>query len=369
MLYIDGSYKSGGGQILRTALALSTLVHKSFSINKIRSGRPKPGFKPQHLNCIKALKMFTNCDAVGAEIGSTKLDFMPGKICVKNLNIDIKTAGSITLLLQSILLPLMFGDKKIKLNIKGGTDVPWSMPIDYYCNIFVPIIRRFVNKFEIKTLKRGYYPKGGGEIELIIDPKYKLKDFSTFEKFHKYLLEQNQLIQLTEQHHLIKINGVVNATKTLMQANVGERIKKSAEVELKRFGVPINIRVEYCDSFSDGCGIVLLATFSKDKNEISSIEPIILGVDVLGKRGKKSEDVGKEAAQKLIKEIESGAAVDKNMCDNLLPFVALFGGSMKTSEITNHTLTNIYTIEEFLGKVFDVDEENKIISIKNQSHL
>ncbi len=364
MLNIDGSYKSGGGQILRTALALSTLIHKPFSIDKIRSGRPKPGFKPQHLTCIKALKMFTNCDAVGAEILSTKLDFIPGKITTKNLNIDIGTAGSITLLLQSILLPLLFSEKKLKIKVKGGTDVSWSPPIDYFANVILPQLKPYTNKLELKILRRGYYPKGGGLVELIIDPKYKLSEYSTFNKFHQYIKQQDQQINLTQQYDLIKINGIVNATKPLMKANIGERIKRSAKMELGRLNVPINISVEYCDSLSDGCGITLYATFSKNKNEIDQNNPIILGSDTLGKRGKKSEQVGKEAAQKLIKEIQSKAAVDKNMADNILPYLALFGGKLKTSELTNHTLTNIYVIEQFLGKVFDVDKENKIMSVK-----
>ncbi len=367
MLHIDGSYKSGGGQILRTALALSTLIHTPFSIDKIRSARPNPGFKPQHLTCIKALKMFTNCDAVGAEIQSTKLDFMPGKITTKNLDIDIRTAGSITLLLQSILLPLMFSDKKIKLKIKGGTDVPWSPPIDYFNNIILPQLKPYTNNLQLKISKRGYYPKGNGQVELIIDPKYKLSEHTTFEKFHQFLKQQNKPIELTEQYNLIKINGVVNATKSLMKANVAERIKQSAEIQLKRLNTPINIRIEYCDSLSDGCGITLWATFSKDKDEINQNKPIILGSDCLGKIGKKSEDVGREAAQKLIKEIESKAAVDKNMADNILPYLALFGGSIKTSKLTNHTLTNIYIIEQFLGKIFNVDEENNVITTKNEN--
>tara|TARA_Y100000034_G_scaffold40026_2_gene49314 strand:- start:8214 stop:9317 length:1104 start_codon:yes stop_codon:yes gene_type:complete len=367
MLHIDGSYKSGGGQILRTALALSTLTHTAFSIDKIRSGKPKPGLKPQHLTCIKALKMFTNCHTENAEIESEKLEFTPGKITTKSLKIDIRTAGSITLLLQSLLPTLLFCEKKIKLTIKGGTDVSWSTPIDNFNNVILLQLRPYTNSLDLKILKRGYYPRGGGEVELIIDPKYKLSEHSTFEKFHQYLKEQNKPIQLTEQPHLIKINGIVNATKSLMKANVGERIKKSAQVELKSLGVPINIRVEYCDSLSDGCGITLWATFSKDKNEIT--EPIILGADSLGKKGKKSEDVGTEAAQKLIKEIKSGAVVDKNTTDNLLPYLALFQGQIKTSQLTNHTLTNIYIIEQFLGKTFNIDEQTNIITTKNHQHL
>ena len=310
--------------------------------------------------------MFTNCNTENAEIQSEKLEFIPGKITTKNLDIDIGTAGSITLLLQSILLPLMFCDKKIRLKVKGGTDVAWSPPIDYLNNVILPQLRPYTNKLQLKILNRGYYPKGNGKVELIIDPKFQLKEFTTFEKFHQHLKQQNQPIQLIEQYNLIKINGIVNATKTLMKANVAERIKKSAQIELKNSeatkNTPINISVEYCDSLSDGCGITLWATFSKDKDEIDQNQPIRLGADSLGRRGR-------EAAQKLIKEIESGAAVDKNMADNILPILVLVGGQIKTSELTNHTLTNIYIIEQFLGKIFYIDEFNNIITTKNHQHL
>src|SRR3989339_1721617 len=126
MIELDGSYGSGGGQIVRTALALSTITQKAFEVSDIRKGRSKPGLKNQHLFCIKALEELCNAKTEGAELGSTHLKYQPEKIKPQTLSIDIGTAGSITLLLQSLLIPAVFTNSKIRLKVSGGTDVIWS---------------------------------------------------------------------------------------------------------------------------------------------------------------------------------------------------------------------------------------------------
>ena len=145
LIRLDGSYLEGGGQIVRTALALSMLTQQPFSIDKIRVGRPTPGLKAQHLNCIQALLQLTNgkANAVGAELGSTKLDFFPAKIVKSKLEIDIGTAGSTTLLLQSLLPVLVLGKKNITLTITGGTDTKWSPTFDYLKEVILPPLSAF----------------------------------------------------------------------------------------------------------------------------------------------------------------------------------------------------------------------------------
>ena len=124
----------------------------------------------------------------------------------------------------------------------------------------------------------------------------------------------------------------------------------------------MSIQEEYSEALSTGSGITLWAIFSLDKDEIDDKNPIRLGADSLGERGKKAEDVGKEAAFSLINEIESKAPADRHLTDQILPFIALFGGRIKASKITNHAKTNIYAIEQFLGKCFEIDEKNNILS-------
>src|SRR3989344_1907039 len=206
MIKIDGSYLEGGGQIVRTALALSSITQKAFEIYDIRKGRPTPGLKNQHLYCVKALEELCGAVAEGDELGSTELKYYPKKIVAKNLDIDIETAGSITLLLQSLLLPSMFASKPITISVTGGTDVKWSMPFDYFNSILLPQLQRFA-KVEAKLLKRGYYPKGSGKVEIKISPKFKLNDFSVFEEFHNHLKQNAKPYNLIEQHNLIQIKG------------------------------------------------------------------------------------------------------------------------------------------------------------------
>ena len=152
--------------------------------------------------------------------------------------------------------------------------------------------------------------------------------------------------------------SVSNASADLMDAQVAERQAKAAELTLRELDCPINIRTEYQNTFSTGSGIALWAIFSKDEDEIDVENPVLIGSDVLGERGKKAEIVGEEAAKRLIDEIESGAAVDSHLADNLIPFLALFSGEIRTSRITEHVKSNIYACEQFLGKIFKIEENN-----------
>jgi len=359
---ISGSFLEAGGQIIRTALALSTITQKPFEVTDIRKGRPTPGLKNQHLHCIKSLEKLCNAKTENASLASTYIKYEPGKIESKNLKIDIGTAGSITLLLQSLLIPSIFADKPLKITIIGGTDTKFAQPFDYLKEVFLPQLKKFAD-IDAKLVRRGYYPKGNGRIELRIKQKYHLNDFSNFEEFHKDLKENPQKYNLTEQHHLIQIKGISHASFDLQKAYVAERQAKAAKFTLKnKYNCPVNIETSYSETLSTGSGITLWAIFSEDKDEININNPIRLGADSLGERGKKAETVGQEAANNLIKEIETKAPVDKYLADQLLPFMALAGKSkIKASKITNHCKTNIYVIEQFLGKTFEVDEKENII--------
>ncbi|MDP3765471.1 MAG: RNA 3'-terminal phosphate cyclase [Nanoarchaeota archaeon] len=364
MIIINGAYLEGGGQTVRTALALSTITKKPFEIYDIRKGRKDSGLKNQHLYCVKSLQELCNAEAEGAELGSLWLKYYPKKLIAKNLNIDIETAGSITLLLQALLLPSMFVSKPTKITITGGTDTKWSQPFDYFNNILLPQLQRFA-KIEAKLLKRGYYPKGNGKVEIKINPKYKLNDFSNFEEFHQNLRQNLQKYNLIEQYNLIQIKGISHASIGLQQAKVAERQSESAQQLLKqKYNVPIQILTEYQDALSTGSGVTLWAIFSKNKDDIDENNPIRLGADALGEQGKRAEIVGQDAARNLIKEIESKAPIDRHLADQILPFMALIGNSaIKVSEITNHCRTNLYTIQQFLGDIFKIYEEDRIISL------
>jgi len=339
MIELDGTLGEGGGQIVRTALALSQITQQPFHVTNIRAGRDKPGLKMQHLNCITALQKLTDCEAIGAELGSTEITFVPKPLKGRNLSVDIETAGSITLFLQAVLLPCMISGKQMKIEVIGGTDVAWSMPVDYFSEVLVPQLKRWAD-ISVKVEKRGYYPKGGGRVVIRVKPK-----------------EEKKGIELIEQCNLIHIKGISHASKDLEGVRVAERQAVAAQQLLAGLNCPIAIRQEYSDSLSTGSGITLWAVFSKKKDDIEVSEPIIIGADELGEKGTPAEAVGKSAAKKLTEAIESKAPVDAHLADNLIPFMALFAPSaVKAQAITKHTTTNIYVVEKFLPVKFEIKE-------------
>lgn len=354
MIELDGTLGEGGGQIVRTALALSALTQQPFRVTNIRRGRKDAGLKMQHLHAVKALQKLTDAQASGAELGSTELTFIPKPLKAKSLSVDIETAGSITLFLQAVLLPCCFADKQMKIEVKGGTDVAWAMPIDYFREVVVPQLRRFAD-INVTTEKRGYYPAGNGTVTVRIKPRVLRNNFATLDEFLAAVKKESTTLNLTEQGHLIHIKGISHASKSLEETRVAERQAHSAQQALAaQYKCPVGIRSEYAETPSPGSGITLWAVFSKKKDDIDVADPHILGADMLGEKGLPAEQVGKEAAQKLIAAIASGAAADAHLADNLIPWMALVPSAIQAEKITLHTQTNIDVVKKFLPVTFSV---------------
>jgi RNA 3'-phosphate cyclase len=352
MIELDGSYGEGGGQIVRTALALSMLTQQPFHIKDIRKGRNDSGLKSQHLHSIKALQKLSDCRSEGAELGSTQLTFHPTPIKPSNITINIGTAGSITLVLQAILLPIIFAKKPITLTIKGGTDVKWATTIDHFRSVLLPQLQKFA-KIEVKTHKRGYYPKGNGEVEVSITPKLSF-DHEHTDTSIKKLKAHIKPYESTTQERITKINGIAHSSLDLEKNHVAERIAQGASQLLSRHFETVSIKKEYSETESTGCGITI---WTHSDNQNASI-----GADMLGEKQIRAEEVGKIAAEALIKEIDAKAAVDSHTMDSLMPFLALAGGTIRSSAITPHTETNIYAVEAFLGKRFSLNKASNTIT-------
>jgi RNA 3'-phosphate cyclase len=352
MIELDGSHGEGGGALIRVALALSTLTEQEFKVTNIRANRPEPGLKAQHLEAINALKQICDAETNEIKVGTTELHFKPGKIKRGVYEIDIGTAGSISLVLQALIIPCMFAPGKVTLKLKGGTCGKWQASVYYLQNILLPHLHKFVDRIELKILRPGYYPKGGGEVHLEITPRFNIHKFKYVEDFLKELKVAR--IKLSEQGKLEQIRGVVNLSTELEEKEVGERVKKTAEITLKKFNVPINIRAEYAKSLSTGGEVVIWALFSKD-GKIDPDNPLILGSDALLEKNKSSEEVGKEAANKLMKDIEQKNIIDTYLLDQLIPFISLLPGSeIQTSEISEHAHTNMHVCKQFLPILFKI---------------
>ncbi len=329
MIEIDGSHGEGGGQIIRTALALSAATGKPFRATNIRHGRQKPGLKAQHVAAIKALQKLCNATAIDATIGSETLEFYPKQIKSCTINGEVGTAGSTMLVLQSLLLPAMLVPR-VKIKLKGGTDVPFAPQTAYINHVILPQLRKFAD-IELKLLRRGYMT-AQGEIEITIKQKDPLP------------------IELVEKGELQSIRGISHASLDLQSRTVAERQASGTKHTL-----PIQPRIETTYSQSEtGSGITLFASFAT-KGEVSHLNPVILGASMLGKKSLPAEDVGKQAAEALVQEISSPGCTDKYAADQLLPFLAWFGGSYTATELTPHFHANKYAIEQFLPNTIGIE--------------
>ena len=321
MIRIDGSYGEGGGQILRTAIALSCVTGKAVEVYNIRANRPKPGLAMQHLKGIEAAKLISEAEVEGLKLGSTRIVFKPKRLRGGNFKIDIGTAGSVTLILQTILLPLLASERDSMVEIKGGTDVKWSPPVDYVSNVTFKALRELGAEVDLELMARGYYPKGGGKVKVIIAPS-KLKG-RVFE------------------NSCDSIEGVSHCQN--LPRNVAERQAKSAKKLLELEGYEVEIDVEVRKGISTGSGITLWCGYK--------------GANSLGEKGKRAEKVGEECAIRMLEELKSDAVFDRHLADQVMPFSAVASGRTiyTTSEVTLHQKSNAYVINEFLGDVVSFD--------------
>jgi len=321
MISIDGSFGSGGGQILRTALALSCLTQKAFQLKNIRANRPNPGLQAQHCTCVSASQEICGAKVEGNEIGSQKLVFQPSEVKPGNYSFEVGTAGSVSLVFQSIFLPLVFAQNSSTLKITGGTHVKWAPVVDYVEKIFLHAVNPHSN---IRILKHGFYPSGGGIVEAEIKPA------------------EIQAINKTERGELKKITGVSAVAN--LPAEIAKRQKTSALKKL--VGFDVKIAEETATALSPGTFVFLRAEY----------ENVVAGFSSLGERGKSAEKVGEEAADAFLRFHSSNACVDEHLGDQLIPFMALAQGKSEMAAfLTRHLLTNVKTCEQFLGVKFEIE--------------
>jgi RNA 3'-phosphate cyclase len=327
MIEVDGNYHEGGGQILRSSLALSALTGKPFHISNIRAKRQKSGLHAQHLTGVRAVADLCKAKLIGAELGSKELTFEPKQIEGDNYSWDIGTAGSITLVLQAVMPAALHSGKEFKFTIVGGTNVTYSPPIEYFEHVFCDYMRRMGAKITVEVQRHGFYPKGAGKVSVWVAPSGLRPLF------------------LTERGAFQKIDVWSKASADLKKANVAERQAKGFRHNIGELRTG-DVHEDYFETASTGSSIHAHAHFENCR----------IGAETLGERGKKAEDVGRECAEKLKRELESDSTVDVHMLDQVLPYMGLLGGAVRFKELTPHAETNMWVIEKFLPVKFETKD-------------
>jgi RNA 3'-phosphate cyclase len=340
MIEIDGS--GGGGQILRTALAMSALTKKPFHMINIRGARPKPGLKAQHLTAVKIVAAICNADVKGAEMGSQEITFIPKQIKSGRFKFDIGTAGSTALAAQSLVPAALHAPDLVSIEIRGGTENIWAPTTTFFKEVFCYYLRMFGIDIKAETKKYGFYPKGGGVFEVKIKPAKKIKPLT-----------------LLKRGAFKKVDIWNISSDFLKERKVLERQLKGFK---KGLGPDYEIGEHnklYIEALNPGTSIHAHAHFENCK----------LSATIIGEKGKLAEIVGEECGKELLRELKSKAAIDKRTADQLMIYMALAAADgqgtskIRTSEITNHHRTNSRTIELFLPVKFKISDKEKIIEV------
>lgn len=333
---IDGSYGEGGGQILRSSLAFSALTGKPLRIFNIRAGRKNPGLRPQHLTAVRAAAIVCNAKVDGAKVNSTELKFEPrslhGGSFIVDVSADQPSAGSGTLVFQTVFPALLFAGEPSSVRItRCGTHVPFSPPYDYICRVFLPMVQTMGANGELKLVKAGWFPRGGGELEASIQP----------------VNQPLKPVNLTERGNLKRIwvlSALSNLKRSIAVRQANQAVNRLLGMGFRQNEIEVDIRE--LPSPSTGTLVFIAAEF----------ENVVAGFSALGELGKPAEKVADEAVDDFAEYWQTDAPVDKHLADQLVLFMALADGIsvIKTTALTQHTLTHIWVVEQFLPVKFEV---------------
>lgn len=337
-LEIDGSFGEGGGAILRLSAAYSVLFKRPIRIRNIRANRPKPGLRLQHLLGLKTLSEISNSTLSPCGVGTEDISLIPNSTNEPKsiIELNVSTAASIGLLLQPIQIASLGFKKseKIEIFIKGGgTFGKWAPSINYLKEVTYKLFERSGLKIDVDILKHGFYPKGGAQLKCVIHPS-------------KDVLKPINLIELG---NIDLIQGEIIITNHLRRNrdNIGSRIRKSIQQQLRRnLNYETDIKYTWVDSISPGVGVSLWAQ--------SDTGVIISTGTFLGEKKLSSEKLGYIVAQEMLNYLRNEIPVDKYLSDQLIPLMGYVKkpSSIKVSEITSHTRTNLELIKLFTNREY-----------------
>ncbi len=336
VVHLDGSVGEGGGQILRTALSLAALTGRGVHITRIRANRPNPGLAPQHLSGVRALASLCQAQVRGDALHATELTFIPqAQVRPGSYTFDVEvlsgrgSAGSVTLLLQTLLWPLAFAGGPSHLTLRGGTHVAWSPPYDYVADVFFPTLAAMGLHGACELRAWGFYPAGGGEMAVHLEP----------------VQPPLRSLTLVERGKIQVVQG--RAVVTNLPSHIPQRMANRARNVLIQAGLPVSITALRASGRGPGAGIFLTAVYEQAR----------AGFAGFGARGKPSERVADEACQALLDYHAHDVPVDPHLGDQLLIPLALAQGTstFRTVCITRHLLTNAYVIRHFLDCTIQIE--------------
>ena len=339
---LDGVYGEGGGQIVRTACALSALTGVSCRISQIRARRNRPGLRAQHCTALKGLAALCGAKTSPLRVGALEVAFSPGPLRPVELDLRTGTAGSIGLVLQSLLLAGIGLSKPWRMLLRGGTDVPKAPSCDYIKHVKLVLLARMGYRAQLRIVRRGYYPKGGGIVQVEAEPP------------QGELIEAPRLPLATET---LGSYGISHASAGLSGGKVAERQRKQAIKGLTDLmHIPSKIEVEYGSTDSQGSGLLVWATTNDS----------VLGACSLGTSKKSAEQVADQAVEMLLRTYHTRAAIDPWLGDQILPYMALSRGPSVISVpyLTRHMQTNMWVIQRFLNVRFFCEEVDQRIRIE-----
>ena len=321
MLTIDGSYGEGGGQLVRSAVALAAITGEAIELHGIRARRTPPGLAPQHVTAVQAVAALCGAEIEGLRVSSPALRFRPGRLRGGHYRFDVGTAGSLTLVLQAVLPVAALCDTPVTLVLTGGTDVRAAPPLDYLRYVFLPLLAQAGVNVTLDLRRRGYYPRGGGEIEVRVHPG------------------RPRSLLLMQPHPVTALRGLAHAAN--LPGHIIERMQRSASLVLADIA-PVAIEQESvapAQAHGQGGAIVLWAQ-ARDR---------FLGGAAVAQRGVAAEQIGQSAAQALRAEIVAGATLDVHAADQILIYLALARGTsgFLVRTITSHAETTLWLLRRF----------------------
>jgi len=331
MITIDGSEGEGGGQILRTSLALSLITGQPIRMEKIRAGRKKPGLLNQHLTAVNAAKTISSADVIGAELGSQTLEFQPRTVTPGNYRFAVGTAGSATLVLQTILPPLLQASGSSSLTMEGGTHNPSAPPFDFLKSCFVPVLERMGPRIRLELRRPGFFPAGGGSFLAQIEP---VRHLRPIEILHRGSIQRRR----------------ARAMISKLSPQIAERELSVARRVLE--WEPSECVVESVTT-SPGPGNVFLLEL-----EAEHTVAVFTG---FGERGVTAEDVARRTVLDAKSWLAADVPIDERLADQLLLPMALAGaGKFRTVKPSLHSITNANIIQRFLPVAIQFDQESDL---------